>query len=115
MGQKQTYFTFEDTLSQIGLGYTFLFALAVLFFTRSMDRTWRHPRSATGRPSLCTRLPAAVSISARSVFDPTGHTIRADSLRIGTRTATSAWAVRPWFLNLFPAGPARSSPMMAAI
>jgi predicted acyltransferase len=25
---KQTYFTFEDTLSQIGLGYTFLFLLA---------------------------------------------------------------------------------------
>jgi heparan-alpha-glucosaminide N-acetyltransferase len=28
VGQKQTYFTFEDTLSQIGLGYTFLFLLA---------------------------------------------------------------------------------------
>jgi heparan-alpha-glucosaminide N-acetyltransferase len=27
-GRKQTYFTFEDTLSQIGLGYTFLFLLA---------------------------------------------------------------------------------------
>jgi heparan-alpha-glucosaminide N-acetyltransferase len=27
-GRKQTYFTFEDTLSQIGLGYTFLFHLA---------------------------------------------------------------------------------------
>ena len=26
----QTYFTFEDTLSQIGLGYTFLFVLALL-------------------------------------------------------------------------------------
>ena len=27
--QGQTYFTFEDTLSQIGLGYTFLFVLAL--------------------------------------------------------------------------------------
>src|SRR5690242_5363832 len=27
MGQTQTYFTFEDTLTQIGLGYVFLFLL----------------------------------------------------------------------------------------
>ncbi len=41
MGQKQTYFTFEDTLSQIGLGYTFLFVLALCSHARSMDRAWR--------------------------------------------------------------------------
>ena len=29
-GSSQTNFTFEDTLSQIGLGYTFLFLLALL-------------------------------------------------------------------------------------
>src|SRR6202000_61086 len=28
IGKRQTYFTFEDTLTQIGLGYTFLFLLA---------------------------------------------------------------------------------------
>lgn len=30
VGRKMTYFTFEDTLSQIGLGYTFLFLIAWL-------------------------------------------------------------------------------------
>ena len=25
LGSRQTYFTFEDTLTQIGLGYVFLF------------------------------------------------------------------------------------------
>jgi predicted acyltransferase len=29
LGRPQTYFTFEDTLTQIGLGYVFLFALAL--------------------------------------------------------------------------------------
>ena len=28
LGHSQTYFTFEDTLTQIGLGYTFAFLLA---------------------------------------------------------------------------------------
>src|SRR6202012_6061638 len=28
LSSSQTYFTFEDTLTQIGLGYTFLFLLA---------------------------------------------------------------------------------------
>ena len=36
--QQQTYFTFEDTLSQIGLGYTFLFVLALLLDASSVDR-----------------------------------------------------------------------------
>src|SRR5687767_10450502 len=34
--RKQTHFTFEDTLSQIGLGYTFLFLLGL----RSMRTQW---------------------------------------------------------------------------
>ena len=37
--QGQTYFTFEDTLSQIGLGYTFLFVLALFSHASAMDRS----------------------------------------------------------------------------
>ncbi len=40
---SQTYFTFEDTLTQIGLGYTFLFLLAFRPATRAVDRVGRHP------------------------------------------------------------------------
>ena len=39
--QGQTYFTFEDTLSQIGLGYTFLFVLALFSSASSVDRARR--------------------------------------------------------------------------
>src|SRR5207237_3339174 len=35
-GRSQTNWTFEDTLSQIGLGYTFLFLIAL----RSMREQW---------------------------------------------------------------------------
>ncbi len=37
-GSSQTNFTFEDTLSQIGLGYTFLFVLALLLTTSPVGR-----------------------------------------------------------------------------
>ena len=40
---SQTYFTFEDTLTQIGLGYTFLFLLGLSPRARSMDCIQRHP------------------------------------------------------------------------
>src|ERR1041385_2779926 len=36
VGRPQTYFTFEDTLTQIGLGYTFLFLLGM----RSVRVQW---------------------------------------------------------------------------
>ena len=46
--QSQTYYTFEDTLSQIGLGYTFLFVLALFSGTHSVDRRRCHPGRLLG-------------------------------------------------------------------
>ena len=56
-GRSQTNFTFEDTLSQIGLGYPFLFVLA---FSRRGCNGWRSGSScsATGRRSRAIRPPA---------------------------------------------------------
>ncbi len=64
LGQSQTYFTFEDTLTQIGLGYTF-----------SSDTGWRGhsiPR------------PDRTSITTLSVFLWAGPTTSPGSLRTGT-------------------------------
>ena len=54
-GKAETYFTFEDVLSQIGLGYTFLF----LLWGRS---TWVQLGAALGNPA---RLLAVVLSSVR--------------------------------------------------
>ena len=42
-GSPQTYFTFEDTLTQIGLGYTFAFLLAYCRPKLAVDRAGRDP------------------------------------------------------------------------
>ena len=98
----QTNFTFEDTLSQIGLGYTFLFVLALLLGASAVDRAWRSSWSATGRPSRSIRLPAPTSTSPRSAcrpswpHHPTGFAAHWD------KNSNLAWAFDTWFLNLFP-------------
>ena len=43
VGRQQTNFTFEDTLSQIGLGYPFLFLLATQSHAAAVDRARRDP------------------------------------------------------------------------
>ncbi len=88
VGRPQTYFTFEDTLSQIGLGYTFLFVLALFSAARPVCALWLSFWSATGQPSPSIRFPAAISILSPSVFIPIGRTIRPGSLPTGIRTAT---------------------------
>ncbi len=57
----QTNFTFEDTLSQIGLGYTFLFILG-LFSRACSGLCWRSFWLATGRRSRLIRCPGRTSI-----------------------------------------------------
>ncbi len=99
--RQQTYFTFEDVLTQIGLGYVFLFLLA-----------WTRPR---------TQLLAAVLILAGywaafaiyplppAGFDTTTVGVRADWPHHVTgfaahwdKNTNLAARVDQWFLNLFP-------------
>ncbi len=97
----QTYFTFEDTLSQIGLGYTFLFVLA-LFSTRVQGIAlgvilvgyWSAFAlySAPG-PEFdyaANRVPGSFS------EHPSGFAAHWDI------NSNAAWAFDTWFLNWFP-------------
>jgi predicted acyltransferase len=103
IGRPQTYYTFEDTLTQIGLGYTFAFLL-----------TWLRPRwQATAVAILLVgywlafalwRLPpdgfdyAKVGVSQSWLAQ---HGLHGFALHWGKNTnAAAAFDVR--FLNLFP-------------
>jgi heparan-alpha-glucosaminide N-acetyltransferase len=97
----QTYFTFEDTLTQIGLGYVFLFLLA---FTRV-------------RTQVVVLVLILICFWAAFVFYPAPGP-QFDYSRVGVpqnwdhnytgflshwnKNSNLAWAFDVWFLNLFP-------------
>jgi predicted acyltransferase len=84
----QTYFTFEDTLTQIGLGYTVLFLLGF----RSSRWQWGAFSAILAAYWLAWALypaPARTSIGARWVFQQTGTITSQDLPATGTRTAIS--------------------------
>jgi predicted acyltransferase len=101
LGRPRTYWTFEDTLTQIGLGYTFLFLLAyaslrvqVAAFVALLVGFWLafvlYPLPPPG-------------------FDYTQVGVRADwphlysgFLAHFNKNSNLAWAFDVWFLNLFP-------------
>ncbi len=98
---SQTYWTFEDTLTQIGLGYTFLFLLAfasvrvqAIVFTAILVGFWTafvlYPLPGPG-------------------FDYTQVGVPADwphlysgFLAHFNKNSNLSWAFDTWFLNLFP-------------
>jgi len=100
MGKPQTYWTFEDTLSQIGLGYPFLFALGF----------------ASTRLRWCALLVILLgywglfaSYSPPAGFTPAMANVPADWHENFTGFAAHwnlnlnpAWDFDRWFLNLFP-------------
>jgi predicted acyltransferase len=101
VNRTQTYYTFEDTLSQIGLGYVFLFIL--------------------GLCSVRVQLLALVVVLAGywaafaiypappADFDYATVGVKADApylipgfLSHWNKNSNLAWAFDTWFLNLFP-------------
>ena len=100
-GRAQTNFTFEDTLSQIGLGYTFLFVLGL----RSM-RT-----QGIAFAVLCVGYWAAFALyplpgagfdwAAAGVTADWPHNLLGFAAHWNKNT-NLAWAFDQWFLNLFP-------------
>jgi heparan-alpha-glucosaminide N-acetyltransferase len=104
---RQTYFTFEDTLTQIGLGYLFLFLLG---FTRV-------------RTQVLTLVLILVGFWAAFVIYPAPGA-NFDYARVGVppnwehnytgfqahwnKNSNLSWAFDVWFLNLFP----RESPFV---
>ena len=96
----QTNFTFEDTLTQIGLGYPFLFLLG-------------HAKPRTGWIALGVILagywlafvvyPASDSFNYEAVGVPANWPEQYTGLMAHfNKNSNLAWAFDQWFLNLFP-------------
>ncbi|WP_310588858.1 acyltransferase family protein [Dyadobacter alkalitolerans] len=101
MHSEQTNFTFEDTLTQIGLGYPILFALGFMG-----ERTqW----GALGGILLAYGLAFALYSLPGPYFDwsETGNVANWEHNLKGfaahwNKNTNIAWAFDRWFLNLFP-------------
>jgi heparan-alpha-glucosaminide N-acetyltransferase len=99
--RPQTYWTFEDTLTQIGLGYTFLFLLAfaslrvqIIVFTTILVAFW-------GAFALYP-LPGP-DFDYTKVGVPAGWPhLYSGFLAHFNKNSNLAWAFDVWFLNLFP-------------
>lgn len=109
MHQPQTYFTFEDTLTQIGLGYVFLFLLG---FVVKEKWLW----VALGAILFAYWLAWALYPAAGPGFDwqavgvPSGWTHHYSGFMAHwNKNANLGNAFDQWFLNLFP----RTSPFVA--
>lgn len=99
VGHPQTFWTFKDTLSQIGLGYTALYLLA----QRSVRMQW----TAFALILVGYWLVFALYPLPGPNFDWTGAGTSPDQLLHGfaghwSLNTNPAWAFDVWFLNLFP-------------
>jgi len=108
IGRPQTYYTFEDTLTQIGLGYFFLFLLAL---RPARDQWIAFAVICVGYWIAFAAYPApgpdfdwkAVSVPTDWSHHVTGFAAHWD------KNSNAAWAFDQWFLNLFP----REKPFVA--
>jgi predicted acyltransferase len=99
LDQPQTYWTFKDTLSQIGLGYGFLYLLAL----SSVRARW----IALAGILISYWLLFALYPLPGPGFDWAGAGTSPDQLLPGfaghwSLNTNPAWAFDVWFLNLFP-------------
>jgi predicted acyltransferase len=108
MGSHQTYWTFEDTLTQIGLGYTLLFLLAfasrrvqVIVFTAILVLFW-------AAFVIYPAPPANFDYAAVGVPADFPYIYPSGLLAHFNKNANLSWAFDTWFLNLFP----RESPFV---
>ncbi|WP_337174975.1 DUF5009 domain-containing protein [Paludisphaera sp.] len=101
VGREQTNWTFEDTLSQIGLGYPILFWLG---WKSRKFQGWALAVVLAGYWLLFAAYPAP-----GPDFDYPAHGVEADWPHLMTgfeshwnKNSNAAWAFDAWFLNLFP-------------
>ena len=99
--RTQTYWTFEDTLTQIGLGYTFLFLLAfarlrtqVIVFSAILVGFWL--------AFVLYPAPGPDFDYARVGVPPNWPHLYSGFLSHFNKNANLSWAFDVWFLNLFP-------------
>ncbi|MBF9252685.1 DUF5009 domain-containing protein [Pontibacter sp. 172403-2] len=101
MHSQQTYFTFEDTLTQIGLGYTFLFLLG---FCSQRVQLGALVLLLVGYWLAFALYPlpgAGFDYAAAGVTADWEHNFRGFAAHWNKNT-NLAWAFDRWFLNLFP-------------
>lgn len=101
IGRRQTYFTFEDTLSQIGLGYVFLFLIGL----RSVRVQWAaFLVIVVGYWAAFALYPlpgADFDWAAAGVSPDWPHHLNGFAMHWNKNT-NLAWAFDRWFLNMFP-------------
>ncbi|MGH9840934.1 MAG: acyltransferase family protein [Blastocatellia bacterium] len=100
VGKSQTYWTFEDTLSQIGMGYLFLFALGF----RSAKVQWISLAVILiGYWLAFVIYPAPGNFDYSRVGVPADWQYHSSGLASHfNKNGNLAWAFDTWFLNLFP-------------
>jgi len=101
MGSNQTYFTFEDTLTQIGLGYTFLFMLG---FRSQKEQIAALIFILVGYWAAFAFYPVspdAINPSLTGVPIDWEYNLRGFAEHWNKNT-NLAWDFDRWFLNLFP-------------
>ena len=101
LDRRQTYWTFEDTLTQIGLGYTFLFLIAfaslraqAAVFVAILAGFW-------AALVLYPAPPPGFDYPAVGVPSDWPH-LYSGFLAHFNKNANLSWAFDVWFLNLFP-------------
>lgn len=101
MDSKQTYFTFEDTLTQIGLGYTFLFLLGfysqrvqIIALVIILVGYW-------AAFALYPLPDASFNYAVAGVTPDWPYNLHGFAAHWNKNT-NLAWAFDRWFLNLFP-------------
>ena len=107
MHSEQTYWTFEDTLTQIGLGYTFL-VLISLYSQRVQIAMLVFILVAYWLAFALYPLPGAdFNYTAAGVTANWEHNLSGFAAHWNKNT-NFAWAFDQWFMNLFP----RESPFL---
>ena len=101
LGRPRTYWTFEDTLTQIGLGYTWLFLLA---FARLRVQAAAFLLLLAGYWAAFVLYPApGPGFDYGAVGVPAGWPhLWQGYLSHFNKNSNVAWAFDVWFLNLFP-------------
>jgi predicted acyltransferase len=101
MTRPQTYWTFEDTLTQIGLGYTLLFLLAFASFRVQVGVFVAILVGFWAAFALYPLPPATFDYAAVGVPAGWPH-LYTGFLAHFNMNSNVSWAFDTWFLNLFP-------------
>jgi predicted acyltransferase len=107
MGAKQTYFTFEDTLTQIGLGYFFLFLLGFASAKMQIITLFCVLLGYFAAFALYPLPEVTFNYTEGGVAQDWSHNLTGFAAHWNKNT-NLAWAFDRWFLNLFP----RESPFL---